>query len=842
LPASAYLCARLSIIQIQYSMIVLKFGGTSVGTPDTIKGLIQILKSYQARGERFTVVYSAFSKVTDTLIDMANRAAQGDESYQQVFDQVKSRHEAAVEALLEPANRPAVLEQINVNFSELSNVLQGVFLLQELSPRSLDLVVSFGERNSAFIIAHAMTQAGIPSEFLDARTVVRTDAQFGNAKVDFEETNRLIAAHYATTDKTQAVTGFVASTGANLTTVLGRGGSDYTAAIFGAALHAKAIEIWTDVDGVLTADPRRVKKAFTLPTMTYGEAMEMSHFGAKVIYPPTILPALAKNIPLYIKNTFNPEFPGTYISKEAQPSDYPVKGISSIDKVALLTLQGSGLFGVPGISARLFGALAKANINIVLITQGSSETSITFAVPPDQGTAAKKAVEREFAYEIRDSLVEPIKVEQDYGVVAIIGENMRYQPGMAGRLFQALGKNGVNIVAIAQGSSELNISTVIATVDITKALNAIHEAFFLSDTHTVNLFVTGVGLIGSTLLRQMQEHADFLRKKRRMELKVVGLANSRKMVFSEAGVGLGDWKNAIEQGEPFTIARFVEKMTKMNLPNAIFIDNTGSEEVASQYAKILDESISISTPNKVAASSTYTNYLNLKHIAEKRGVLWRYEANVGAGLPIISTLNDLITAGDSILKIEGILSGTLSYIFNHFCAPSPAPVAPRFSYIVKEAKAKGLTEPDPRDDLSGSDIRRKLLILAREAGLPMEMSDIQIEGILPESCVAAKSVDDFFTELEKHDGYFEQLRGEAARNGQVLRFVAKLEDNRATISLQRFDTSHPFYFLSGSDNMVVFTTERYRERPLVVRGPGAGAEVTAAGVFAEIVAIGNYLG
>lgn len=823
-------------------MIVLKFGGTSVGTPDTIKGLIEILKTYQARGERFTVIYSAFSKVTDTLIDTANRAARGDESYLTVFSTLQKRHAEAIEALLQPANRPEVEALLAHNFTELRNVLQGVFLLQELSPRSLDLIVSFGERNSALIIAHAMTQAGIPTAFLDARTVVRTDAQFGNAKVDFKQTNALIAAHYAQTDKVQAVTGFIASTDSGLTTVLGRGGSDYTAAIFGAALDAKAIEIWTDVDGVLTADPRRVKKAFTLPTMTYREAMEMSHFGAKVIYPPTILPALAKNIPLYIKNTFNPDFPGTFISKEAGKTNYPVKGISSIDKIALLTLQGSGLFGVPGISARLFGALAQAGVNIVLITQGSSETSITFAVPPNQGKLAKEAVEHAFAYEIRDKLVDTIKIEENYAVLAIVGENMRYQPGMAGRLFQALGKNGVNIVAIAQGSSELNISTVIAAEDVTKALNAIHESFFLSDTNTIHLFIAGVGLIGSTLLRQMQEHAAFLRDKQRMELKIVGLANSRKMLLTEGGVDLGNWKKALdENGEHFTMARFTERMTKMNLPNSIFIDNTASEEVASYYGKILEESISISTPNKIAASSAYTNYLHLKQIAEKRGVLWRYEANVGAGLPIITTLNDLITAGDRIVKIEGILSGTLSYIFNNFCAPSPAPVAPRFSYIVREAKAKGLTEPDPRDDLSGSDIRRKLLILAREAGLQMEMGDIRIEGILPDDCVAAPTVEAFFHALEQNDGHFEQLRAEAARNGQVLRFVAKLEEGRATISLQRFDASHPFFFLNGSDNMVVFTTERYRERPLVVRGPGAGAEVTAAGVFAEVVAIGNYL-
>ncbi|MCC6279351.1 MAG: bifunctional aspartate kinase/homoserine dehydrogenase I, partial [Saprospiraceae bacterium] len=682
-----------------------------------------------------------------------------------------------------------------------------------------------------------------PAEFLDTRDVVRTDAHFGSAKVDFEETNRLITQHYAAHPKVQAVTGFIGSTADGLTTTLGRGGSDYTAAIIGAALDAEVIEIWTDVDGVLTADPRRVKKAFTLPSMTYREAMEMSHFGAKVIYPPTILPALAKSIPLRIKNTFNPSFEGTYIG-ENPPAETQVasgtdsgwagaiKGISSINQVCLLTLQGSGMFGVPGIAARLFNALAQVGVNIVIITQGSSESSITFAVSPAQAKLAQRAAEKEFAYEIRETLIEPLKIETDLSVVAVVGENMRYRPGISGRLFQALGKNGVNIVAIAQGSSELNISVVVNAMYETKALNAIHEAFFLSDTKTLHLYMVGVGLIGSTLLRQIQSQADFLREKRNLEIKIVGLANSRRMLLTENGVPLEDWKNALETGEPFSMLRFTEQMKAFNLPNAIFVDNTASGDVAGFYEQILDASISVSTPNKVAASSPYAHYLRLKQLANQRGVQWRYETNVGAGLPIITTLNDLIHSGDRIVKIEGILSGTLSFIFNTFCDPSQQG---SFSAIVREAKKRGLTEPDPRDDLSGSDVRRKLLILARESGLPLESSDVEVEQILPEICVRATSVDQFFEALEQSDSYFEDLRKTAADEGKVLRFVAKLEEGKAAIVLQQFDQSHPFYFLSGSDNMVVFTTERYRERPLVVRGPGAGAEVTAAGVFAEVI-------
>ncbi|MBK8425473.1 MAG: bifunctional aspartate kinase/homoserine dehydrogenase I [Lewinellaceae bacterium] len=824
-------------------MKVLKFGGTSVGSPAAIRGLIDILKGYHQRGDRFTVIFSAFSKVTDTLLEMAQKASKGDKVYLDLLEKVRSRHLDAIAALLEPDHRAPVEAHILSNFEALGNVLQGIFLLREASARSLDFVVSFGERNSAAIIAHAMNGNGIPTEFLDTRELVRTDAHFGSAKVDFEETNRLVSQHYATHPKVQAATGFIGSTAEGLTTTLGRGGSDYTAAIIGAALDAEVIEIWTDVDGVLTADPRRVKKAFTLPSMTYREAMEMSHFGAKVIYPPTILPALAKGIPLRIRNTFNPSFEGTYIGKNPPAEIHTaletdsgwagaIKGISSINQVCLLTLQGSGMFGVPGIAARLFNALAQVGVNIVIITQGSSESSITFAVSPAQAKLAQKAAEKEFAYEIRETLIEPLKIETDLSVVAIVGENMRYRPGISGRLFQALGKNGVNIVAIAQGSSELNISVVVNAMYETKALNAIHEAFFLSDTKTLHLYMVGVGLIGGTLLRQIQSQADFLRKKRNLEIKVMGLANSRRMVLTENGVPLEDWKNALDEGEPFSMLRFTEQMKAFNLPNAIFVDNTASGDVAGFYEQILDASISISTPNKVAASSPYAHYLRLKQLANQRGVQWRYETNVGAGLPIITTLNDLIHSGDRIVKIEGILSGTLSFIFNTFCDPGQQG---SFSAIVREAKKRGLTEPDPRDDLSGADVRRKLLILARESGLPLEYNEIELEQILPDDCLQAASIDLFFEALEQSDGHFEAMRQAAAADGRVLRFVAKLEEGKAAIVLQQFDQNHPFYFLSGSDNMVVFTTERYRERPLVVRGPGAGAEVTAAGVFAEVI-------
>ncbi len=819
-------------------MKVLKFGGTSVGSPETIAALIEILKKYYAENARLAVVFSAFSKVTDALISLADKAGRGDNSYLADFETVKNRHLDAAETLLAGATekfKSEAFAHIFHNFNDLAGVLQGIFLLREVSPRSLDFVCSFGERNSTYIISRAMQLAGIPTDFLDAREVVRTDAQFNSARVNFPETNKNIVDYFEKNPNVQAITGFIGSTADGLTTTLGRGGSDYTAAIFGAALDAEAIEIWTDVDGVLTADPRRVKKAFTQPTISYREAMEMSHFGAKVIYPPTIMPALTKNIPILIKNTFHPDFPGTFIGPGQEEKRLPgaITGISSINQICLLTLQGSGLFGVPGISARLFGALAGAGVNVVIITQASSESSITFAVSPGQAELAKSAAEKEFLFEIRENLVEPLRIERDLSVVAVVGENMRYRPGIAGQLFQALGKNGVNIVAIAQGSSELNITVVISAHHETKALNAIHEAFFLSDSKTLNIFIVGVGLIGSTLIRQMEKQAKYLSEKRNLEIRVVGLANSRQMIFNENGLDLSIWESNLKSADHhFSISKFVGEMKKMNLPNAIFIDNTASAEVASFYEQILDASISISTPNKLAASGSFLQYIKLKKLAEKRGVSWRFEANVGAGLPIISTLGGLIQSGDKILKIEGVLSGTLSFIFNNFKSGK------KFSEIVRQAKALGLTEPDPRDDLSGSDVRRKLLILTRESGIKMEENDIQLEPLLPAACLEPDTVEGFFEELEKHDGHFERLIQIAENEGLALRFVAKLEGRNASIGLQKVSQEHPFFFLSGTDNMVVFTSERYRERPLVVRGPGAGAEVTAAGVFAEVIGMG----
>lgn len=818
-------------------MKVLKFGGSSVAKPERIRAIVEILKSYYAEGEHFTVVFSAFGGVTDMLIEMSELAANGQEDYQTLFEAFSERHTLAVKELLSEEYQKEVLPQLDRNHEVLRNLLHGIYLVREASPRTMDYVLSFGERNSAFIISYVLRQAGIKAAYLDARKIIKTDKQFNSAKVDFDSTYDKIHSYYAEHPEIQIVTGFIASAKGGLTTTLGRGGSDYTASLLAAGLNAKVIEIWTDVDGVLTADPRKVKKAFTIENMTYAEAMEMSHFGAKVIYPPTLQPALKKQIPLYIKNTFNPSYRGTYISGQSDPEGAPVKGISSIGDVALLTLSGSGLFGVPGIAARLFGSLAQAEINIILITQGSSEHAISFAIQPKFAKKAKRCVEAAFQYELDRGVVDPIKIEEDLSVVAIIGENMRYRTGISGRLFQALGKNGINIIAIAQGSSELNISVVIPKHDETKALNALHEAFFLSDTQELHVFMVGVGLIGSTLLRQLKEQTAFLREKRSLEIKVVGLANTKKMIFDSDGIDLDNWKESLDQAEQVSdLPIFIAEMKNRNLTNSIFIDNTANETVASYYESILDHSISISTPNKIATSSSFLQYQRLKTIANKRGVAFRYETNVGAGLPVISTLNDLIESGDQILGIQGVLSGSLSFIFNHFDGSRP------FSEIVEEARERGYTEPDPRVDLSGKDVRRKILILAREAGLALEQDDVEIDPILPKAVQDADSVDDFFTQLAAHNDHFEQLRAEAEKANKALRVIASLnEAGQARIRLEAVETSSPFYFLSGSDNMIVFTSARYKDRPLVVRGPGAGAEVTAAGVFAEIISIGQFL-
>ncbi len=815
-------------------MLILKFGGTSVSTAKRIRAVAAIVSDLHKRHRVAGVVFSAFGGVTDDLIKMSKLAAARDEGYLNIFHAIRERHIDTINELGLRKNKPLndFMEEV---FTELHDILHGVFLVKELSARTLDFISGQGEVLSARIIADFFNSVKLKSSFLDARRLIETDESFGSARVNFKNTNKNIREYFRKTGPVEVITGFVASTVKKEMTTLGRGGSDYTAAIFGAALETDEIQIWTDVDGVMTADPRKVKKAFSVPTMTYEEAMEMSHFGAKVIHPPTIQPALDKGIPLRIRNTFSPDAPGTLISTRSDGSDFLIKGISSIDEVSLLTLQGTGMVGVAGISARLFGALAQAKINVILITQGSSEHTISFAIKPGDADTARQAIEETFALELRARQIEKVRVEEKLSIIAVIGENMRNTPGVSGKLFQSFGKNGISAVATAQGSSELNISVVIHREDLNKALNSLHQAFFLSDVKTLSVFLVGTGLIGSTLLKQIESHKTYLRNSRSLEILVTGIANSRKMLFNADGINLpAAIKQLNDSPDKMDAGRFIEMMKIMNLAQSVFVDCTSNEEITRHYAEILNQSISIVTPNKIANSGKMSVYRNLRNIAKRRNVRMLYETNVGAGLPVINTLSDLMTSGDRIIRIEAVLSGTLSFIFNNFKNGT------LFSEIVKEAQKKGYTEPDPRVDLSGMDVARKLLILARETGLEIELKDILIHQLLPAPCRKAKNVDAFFTELKKNNHVFEALRAEAEKKGKVLRFIASLEKGRAELGLTQVDSKHPFFNLDGSDNIISFTTERYNERPLVVKGPGAGAEVTAAGVFAEIISLGKY--
>lgn len=811
-------------------MKILKFGGSSVSTPERIRGVITIVKEKQEDGESLAVVVSAFGGITDELIRLGKLAAKG-EDYLSSFEKVQQRHFEAAESLVAKGQLPHTQQWLKTQFKELTDALQGISLLKELSARSLDLIVSFGERLCAYIISQSMAEVpGIA--FLDAREIIKTDRNFGAARVDYKLTNKLICEKFKQPHYLPIVTGFIASATDNETTTLGRGGSDFTAAILGAALDVEEIEIWTDVDGVMTADPRKVTHAFPVPEISYKEALEMSHFGAKVIYPPTIVPAMQKDIPIRIKNTFRPYEPGTFISNKRQTHSAFLCGISSIDKISLFRLEGSGMIGVCGVAMRLFGALAKQGISVIMISQGSSEHSICFAIDPPDAPQAKLVIEAEFALEQQAGLIEPLVIEEELSIIAAVGEEMRNTPGIAGRLFGALGRNAINVIAVAQGSSELNISIVIRRNDVAKALNVIHEEFFSAHNTVLHVFIVGTGLIGSTLLQQLKTVVPKIKRDYGLELKLVGLANSKKMHFDPNGFSPSNWEELLEKStDKMEIDAFIKKMQETNLMHSVFVDCTASEKVASTYHTILESTISIVTPNKKANSGSFESYCALKELSKEHGVKFLYETNVGAGLPVISTVTNLLRSGDIILKIEAILSGTLSYLFNHFTEGR------KFSDVVKEAQSRGFTEPDPRDDLNGQDVLRKLLILARESGYPLEIKDIKLEAFLPRECFQAASVSEFYTQLEKYNSKMEELRLDAAKESKVLRYVAKLDQGKATISLQAVGIGHPFYHLAGSDNVIALTTERYCVTPLVIKGQGAGAEVTAGEVLADIIRV-----
>ncbi|MDR2801697.1 MAG: bifunctional aspartate kinase/homoserine dehydrogenase I [Prevotellaceae bacterium] len=808
-------------------MKILKFGGSSVATPENIKKVKAIVE--QSADNKFVVV-SALGGITDRLVKAGALAAAGDEAFRKELEGIEERHLSAAKALVKPQQQGHVLSGLKVLLNELEDYLQSMARLREHTQKLQDYVLSFGERMSAFLVSEVIDEAVL----LDARSIIKTDSAFGKAQVDFEKTKALAGEILSKVKGRAVLPGFIASDENGATTTLGRGGSDYTAAILAAAAGAASVEIWTDVDGFMTADPRKVEKAYSIKHLSYSEVFELSNFGAKVIYPPTVHPLLPSHIPMWIKNTFNPTAEGTLVDgRTDEASSQSVKGISSIDDIALLTLHGVGMAGILGISKRLFGALAEAKVNVALISQASSEQSITFAIVPEHVAQARRAIERAFEREISHQTI-GLKIENDMSVIAIVGENMKRMPGISGKLFYALGKNGVNVVAIAQGSSELNISTVVRKADLRKALNVIHEAFFLVEYKEIFLYIAGVGTVGGNLVQQIRQQREDLMKQHQLKINIVGLLNSQKMLFDEQGVALDDVKGLLERkGAPLDLDGFLQHLSSLNLRNSIFVDCTASADVAGIYESVLQSFVSVVTANKIACSGPCESYRRLQDLSRARGVRFLYETNVGAGLPVIKTINELVLSGDRVTKLEAVLSGTLNFIFNTLSEEIP------MSRAIEMAKEKGFSEPDPRVDLSGVDVLRKILILSRECGYPLEKSDVEVNAFLPQSCFETPTIDRFFDEVRKLDADFEARRKALYAAGKRWRFVASLCNGKAAVGLQEVDSAHPFFHLQGSDNIITLYTERYSAQPMVIKGAGAGAAVTAAGVFGDIIRVAN---
>ncbi|MGG9963376.1 bifunctional aspartate kinase/homoserine dehydrogenase I [Ferruginibacter sp. SUN106] len=809
-------------------MQVIKFGGSSVASAENINKVVEIVKGKAGNGKA-AVVVSALGGITDLLLQCAHLAAAGNELYKTILQEIELRHLNTVKELIPVTQQSSVLSAVKKMCNEIEDICNGIFLLGELSERTKDKIVSYGELLSSHIIAAKLKVAGLDVAWKDSRELIQTDSNFGAALVDFTKTNIAINNYFtAASSPLYLLPGFISADTNGTTTTLGRGGSDYTAAIIAGAVDAKVLEIWTDVSGMMTADPRIVTNIKLIPKISYQEAMELSHFGAKVIYPPTIQPVMSKNIPVWIKNTFAPEDEGTVIQNESMTNGSAIRGISSINKISLLSLEGSGMVGIPGFSKRLFEALANYKINVILITQSSSEHSICVAVDAANAAIAKQAVDAAFAYEIETKKVEPLFVENDLAIVAVVGDNMKSHTGIAGKMFSAMGKNGVNIRAIAQGSSERNISAVIALSDVTKAVNVLHEAFFETTYKQVNVFIAGAGNVGSKLLAQLNQQLDFLKNSNRLNVKIVGLANSKKALLNDEGIDLNNWQALLAEAPANTIEGYIDTIIAKNLRNTIFVDVTASDVVATCYNKLLQKSIAVVACNKVACSSSYTYYQQLKESAREYNAKFLFETNVGAGLPIIGTLNDLISSGDKINKMQAVLSGTLNFVFNNYDGKKS------FASVVKQAQDEGYTEPDPRLDLSGKDVMRKIMILARESGETIEMDDIANNSFMPESCMQG-SVDNFYAAMEKEEAHFKAIYEEAAAKGNKLKFVASYENGKAAVGLQHINPEHDFYHLYGKDNIVLFYTNRYPQQPMVVKGAGAGAEVTASGVFADII-------
>ena len=813
-------------------MKVLKFGGSSVASSENINKIINIVKD-NSFNNRIAVVVSAFSGITDLLIEAGKLACESNENYSKKIKDIEDRHLQAVRELIPVHNQSAILGNVKKMLNKLESTLEGVFLINELSPKTSDKITSFGELLSSYVIAEAIKNQQLDAVLKNSQDLIVTDNNFSNASVKFDKTNLLINNFFKENNHTIVVLpGFISKTENGDVSTLGRGGSDYTASIIAAAINASALEIWTDVSGMYTANPNFVKQAFPIKNISYQEAMELSHFGAKVLFPPTIQPVLEKEIPIYIKNTFDAKAEGTLITKVSSNTN-PIKGISHIENMTIVTLEGSGMIGIPGFSKRLFEALLHHKINISLITQASSEHSICIAINNSDADKAKNAIDNEFSYEIEKRIVDPLIIEKDNAIIALVGDNMKSHQGISGKMFSTLGKNNVNIRAIAQGASEKNISAVILHKDIKKALNTLHSEFFENQTKQLNLFVVGVGNVGGKLLEQIKNQQKYLLDNLKLQLRVIALTSSKKMLFNEDGIDLDNWMNPLNKGEDLNMDLFHKKVTDLNYRNSIFVDNTANEKVSDLYADFLKESVAVVTCNKIACSSNYSNYLKLKSLSREYNAPFLFETNVGAGLPIIDTLKNLIASGDKVTKIQAVLSGSLNFIFNNFNEDSS------FYEVVQEAGIQGFTEPDPRIDLSGIDVMRKILILARESGVKLELDDISNDSFLPNSSAKANSVPEFLETLENEESHFNKIQKRALINNCRLKYVAEFDNGVAKVGLQEISSNHPFYNLDGSDNIVLFFTERYSQQPLIIKGAGAGAAVTASGLFADIIRIGN---
>lgn len=808
-------------------MKVLKFGGTSVAGTKQIKNVSEIIRNTQ---DCQVVVVSALGGVTDNLLDAGKLAEDGDRTYERVLENLANRHRIVCNNLLDnPENQ--IQKEITRIFTQLDSIANGVFLLRELTPRTIDLLVSFGEKLSAKILTAYLNKIGTSAEYLDSHEIIITNDIHNGANINLELSSKAIREKIDFNSTIKVIPGYTGKTISGKTTTLGRGGSDLTATFVGSVIGADEIQIWTDVDGFMSADPGKVPGSFSLTSLSYDEALELSYFGARVLLSPAIQPARDKNVPIRIKNTFNRDFPGTVISDESVPLKNFAKGITSIDEIALITIKGSGMVGVKGISARVFSTLAAANINVILISQASSEQSICVAISPYAAEKAKQALTEEFNLEIQTKMVDSIIIENNYSVIAVIGEKMKKTPGVAGRIFNSLGEKRVNVVAIAQGSSELNISVVIKRQDEVRALRAIHDEFFSEQT-IVNIIQVGVGVIGRELLAQIEDTQNKLIQEQNLNIRVIGIANSKKMILDPEGIDLNNWEQQLQDRKSESdIPGLINTVNNINLTDCVFVDCTASEKISELYGTALKKRISVVTANKIANTGPYQVYKKLNKLSDKYNVHYLYETTAGAGLPIIDTVKNLLDSGDKILKLEAILSGTISYIFNSFTSDK------KFSQVVREAKKLGFTEPDPRDDLNGKDFARKLLLLCREFGEEIEMDDIKLEKLIPDSCLEAGSVEEFFQELEKQDDKFAKMARQAENKQKSIRYIASYENGEASIVLKEVSGDHPFYHLKGTDNIISIKTARY-ENPLVIKGAGAGAQVTAAGLLADILKIG----